>query len=652
MMSTEPSAAGRWNGRTVILPVVLLLIVTLCANAGNILPHWLVVWPREAMLPLSTAIGNGLDRLARWHVFAGITVKDMTRALAGLIAWPANLLEEILVDGVSRGTGAAKAEVAPPLSWLGVSLATVWFGWRRGGVALAGLALLTALYLLGLGLWQSAMQTLALLGVAVPFGLALGFGAGVILWRQKRVQAPALLILDQLQTIPIFAYLVPLVGFFGLGSATAILATVIFTVPIMARTTVSGLTRAETAFGEVSDSMGCRFGQRLFLILVPAARQELLTGVNQVIMLSFSCTVLASLVGTAGLGYNILIALRQLNIGRGLEAGLGVTILAILLDRFCATRSVTRACGAGWLDLGIASLLLLVPTLIGFHETALTHFPDSWRLSSGSVVDNAVEWVNVNLFWLTDDIKAWLLIHVLMPLRDEMQTLSWSGVVLFLAFLGYCARGWRGMLLVAALATFPAAVGVWKPTMMTVYLCLISVAIATLIGLPVGIVAGKYPRWGRLILTTCDLLQTLPAFVYLIPVIMFFGSGDFSAFVAVVVFAMCPVIRFTALGIREVPLSLQEAGRQLGMTEGQMLRKVELPMAHSHILLGVNFAVNMALAMLVVTALIGTRDLGRETVNALSHVDPGQGLTAGLAVASLSLIANQIIGGFAGRQPQ
>lgn len=652
MISIEPAATGRWNGGLVVLPALLLLIVALCANAGNMLPHWLVAWPHEAVIPLATAIGSGLDRLARCHVFAGVTVKDATRAFASFIAWPANLLEEILVDGVSRGGGATKVVVAPPLSWLGVSLATVWLGWRRGGGALATLSLMTVLYLLGLGLWQSAMQTLALLGVAVPFGIVLGFGIGVLLWRQKRMQATTLLMLDQLQTIPIFAYLVPLVGFFGLGSATAILATVIFTVPIMARTTVSGLTRAETEFGEVSDSMGCRFGQRLFLILVPSARQDLLTGVNQVIMLSFSCTVLASLVGTAGLGYNILIALRQLNIGRGLEAGLGVTILAILLDRFCASHPVASTRGTGWRDLGVAALLLLVPTLVSFHEAALVHFPNSWRFSSGNVVDNAVEWINVNLFWLTDDIKAWLLIHMLMPLRDEMQTLTWSGVVLFLAFLGYCARGWRGMLLVAALATFPAAVGMWKPTMMTVYLCLISVIMAALIGLPVGIVAGRHPRWGRFILTLCDLLQTLPAFVYLIPVIMFFGSGDFSAFVAVVVFAMCPVIRFTALGIREVPLSLQEAGRQLGMTEWQMLRKVELPMARSHILLGINFAVNMALAMLVVTALIGTRDLGRETVNALSRVDAGQGLTAGLAVASLSLIANQIIGGFAGRQSQ
>jgi glycine betaine/proline transport system permease protein len=183
--------------------------------------------------------------------------------------------------------------------------------------------------------------------------------------------------------------------------------------------------------------------------------------------------------------------------------------------------------------------------------------------------------------------------------------------------------------------------------MLTIYLCSVSVIVASVLGIPLGIVAGRSPSMARIILPIVDTLQTLPSFVYLIPVIMFFGSGEFPAFVAIAAYAICPVIRLTELGIRQIPVSLREAGTQLGMTSMQRLFKVDLPVAAPQILLGLNGTIVMALAMLVITALIGTKDLGRETLNALAKVDPGKGLTAGLAVACLAVIANRLVGGLA-----
>jgi glycine betaine/proline transport system permease protein len=192
-----------------------------------------------------------------------------------------------------------------------------------------------------------------------------------------------------------------------------------------------------------------------------------------------------------------------------------------------------------------------------------------------------------------------------------------------------------------------AAVGLWQVTMLTIYLCSVSVIMASVVGIPLGVVAGRSPSMARIILPVVDTLQTLPSFVYLIPVIMFFGSGEFPAFVAIAAYAVCPAVRLTELGIRQIPESLREAGTQLGMTSMQRLFKVDLPVAAPQILLGLNGTIVMALAMLVITALIGTKDLGRETLNALAKVDPGKGLTAGLAVACLAVIANRLVGGLA-----
>ena len=145
-------------------------------------------------------------------------------------------------------------------------------------------------------------------------------------------------------------------------------------------------------------------------------------------------------------------------------------------------------------------------------------------------------------------------------------------------------------------------------------------------------------------------MQTLPSFVYLIPVIMLFAIGNFSAMVAVVLYAVVPAIRFTDHGIRRVPPSLVEAARAAGCSRFQILRKVQLPLALPEIMLGVNQTLMMGLSMLIITALVGTRDLGQETLIALSRVDPGRAVTAGLCVAAIAMTADRLINAWAKRR--
>ena len=155
-----------------------------------------------------------------------------------------------------------------------------------------------------------------------------------------------------------------------------------------------------------------------------------------------------------------------------------------------------------------------------------------------------------------------------------------------------------------------------------------------------------------MILGMMDTLQTLPSFVYLIPVVMLFRVGDFSAMVAVVLYSLAPAVRYAAHGIREVPEQIIEAARMIGCTPRQLLWRIKLPLATPQLLLGLNQTIMLALSMLVITALVGTRDLGQEVYIALTKANAGQGIVAGLSVAFIAIIADRIVHALSTSQQQ
>jgi glycine betaine/proline transport system permease protein len=193
------------------------------------------------------------------------------------------------------------------------------------------------------------------------------------------------------------------------------------------------------------------------------------------------------------------------------------------------------------------------------------------------------------------------------------------------------------------LVLFIAMSGFWEKAMITVYLIGVCVLLANLIGIPIGIIASQNDRVHKVTQVIIDTFQTLPAFVYLIPVIMIFSVGDFSAMIAVVLYAIVPAIRYTDNGIRQIPTSYLDAAVSVGCTKFQILRRVQLPLSLPDIMLGVNQTLMMGLSMLVITALVGTRDLGQETLIALSKVDPGRGITAGICVAFIAIVVDRLI---------
>lgn len=184
--------------------------------------------------------------------------------------------------------------------------------------------------------------------------------------------------------------------------------------------------------------------------------------------------------------------------------------------------------------------------------------------------------------------------------------------------------------------------GLWKATISTMALVLAATIIAVGIGVPLGISAALNERFYRVIMPVLDFMQTMPAFVYLIPAIPFFGLGAVSAVFATVVFAMPPAIRLTSLGIRQVPTELIEAADAFGSTKGQKLLKVQLPLATPTIMAGINQTIMLSLSMVVIAAMIGAAGLGGEVLRAIQRFQPGRGFEAGLGVVILAIILDRI----------
>jgi glycine betaine/proline transport system permease protein len=209
--------------------------------------------------------------------------------------------------------------------------------------------------------------------------------------------------------------------------------------------------------------------------------------------------------------------------------------------------------------------------------------------------------------------------------------------------IGWRFGGWRLALLAGGRSLFIAANGLWAKAMGTGYLCGVSVFIASVIGIPLGVLSAENERANRIVGALIDTLQTLPSFVYLIPVVMLFRVGDFAAMIAVVLYALAPAVRYAAHGIRQIDPQMIEAGIVSGCTRWQLLRRIKLPLALPEILLGLNQTIMLALSMLVITALVGTRDLGQEVYIALTKADSGRGIIAGLSVAFIAIIADRTL---------
>jgi glycine betaine/proline transport system permease protein len=660
-MSTAIAVGGARRGsplRPWILAWTAALALTLTVYMLGDLWPWALNYPEAWEIPLRYWISAFMKWLVDDFDLGLFTFKEFTRSIAWLLQWPLDAVQGLLSSGFRLAVGGY-AVLLPQLPWVAVLGTLAIMGHYARGRALSLLAAACLLYLAVFGQWQSAMITLSSILIAVPIGAGTGLLVGIVGFRSRTAEAVITPVLDLMQTVPVFAYLVPVLFLFGFGPVAAMVATIIYAMPPMVRVTMLALRSVPEETVEFGRMAGCSRRQLLWKVLIPAARPTLMVGVNQVIMLSLNMVIIASMIGAGGLGFDVLSALKRLQIGAGVEAGVAITLLAIVLDRLSqgfASRPppVHRARVHGLLrrhpHLAAALACIVVATVLGFVVPALRTYPEALRITTGPFWNDLVSWININYFDVLDAIKSWLLLNLLIPFKRFMLAVPWVAVVGLLMLAGWQLGRWRLAAAVGAFALFMAVTGNWEKAMISVYLCGISVFIAAALGIPIGIWTARHGRAHHAVGVIIDTLQTLPSFVYLIPVVMLFRVGDFSAMIAIVAYAIVPAIRYADHGIRQVPPHLIEAAQAMGCTRRQILWRVQLPLAMPEIMLGVNQTIMMALSMLVITALVGTRDLGQEVYIALTKADTGRGIVAGVCVAFIAMIADRLISAWASRK--
>ncbi|WP_128984521.1 ABC transporter permease [Streptomyces roseicoloratus] len=633
--STRAPAAvtGRrpaWRPTRPATPLVLLVLAALLPTAALLADGG---WPQA----LSLDLAPGLDTFADWVVDNREThpvflyfLLHLSNAATDSVAWVHDLL---------TATGwAGVLTVATALAWYAGGA-----GRRGAGPALVALGSLAGCGLLGL--WEQATETLALMLVSVAVacvaGLLLGLAGGLSDTAQ-RILRP---VLDTMQVLPSFAYLLPLVLVFGIGTPSALITTVIYAAPPMVRMTTLGLRGADPAVLEASRSLGATGLQRLWSARLPMARPQLFLGLNQTVMMALSMVVIASVVGAGGLGESVYQALRTRDFGHGLTAGLAIVLIAVWLDRTTAAAGARGGVPVGRRGTGIALVASGAGLLLGPN---LGDWPEAVTVDIAAPLNSAVDWLVGAVYqdvpvlggtsvW-AGNITSW----VLNPLNNGLQALPWWSLLLLVGAVAWLVGTWRGALTAVLALAATGVLGIWSKALYTLSQVLVAVALTLVLGFAIGILAARVRAVERLLRPVFDAMQTLPQFIYLIPVVQLFNAGRVAAITAAAVYALPAVVRVTTQGLKQVSPATMEVSRSLGATTWQQIRDVQWPLARPALLVAANQGVVLVLAVVVIGGLVGGGALGFDVVKGLTAGELGTGLVAGAGIVCLGLALDKL----------
>jgi glycine betaine/proline transport system permease protein len=621
------------------IALAILALAVGLALAKVLLPQGLIRPPDWLVLPFADWINVTFSFLQN-----DLGLMAVTRAFSDVVEWLLDVTANLLY-GKSRWPNIG------PIPWTVVAVTACMAGYALKGWRLGALAGGTFVWIALMGQWKWAMETLSVIVVAAPFSVMLGLLMGILAWRSPRFERVLNPVLNIAQSLPHFAYMIPVVVFIGVGPKAGAIVTIIFSVPPMIRMTLLGLKKVPEEVIEAGKMAGSTRWQLLTRVRIPTARSEILIGVNQVIMQCLAMVVLASFIGMPGLGQKLLQLLQALKIGLSVEIGVTIVPLAVTLDRLSKAWALRLPEHAEpspfWFKRNRLLVIWLALCALGF---ILAHFVPYFleverkqALSVAGPIDALMDQFIRLIAPVTAWLRWFLITWVLIPMRDAYLWLPVSSVLALLAALGWAIGGRRSAAICVAYFGLIAMSGWWDRAMITVYTVTISVLIAILVGLPLGIWAARKPTRAERVLLICDTAQTFPSFIYLIPVIMLFGVNDVAVVSAVVVFAAVPIVRYTIEGLCNVPAELVEAADMSGATRRQTLWHVRLPMALPTMLVGANQSGMFALFMVIIAAFIGTQDLGQEMQRALSTTDVGKGLVLGFAVAFMGLMTDHLI---------
>ena len=555
---------------------------------------------------------------------------------------------EILLDASANVFyGKRRWPYIGPIPWAALAGVTAVIGYYLGGWRLALLGGGTFVWTALIGQWKIAMQTVSVLTVSVPLAFLIGISLGIWAWKSKAVDKALRPILSVLQTLPFFTYLLPAVIFFKVGPTAGAVATTIYAIPPMILMTTLGLKKVPSEIIEAGKMSGCTRWQMLRHVFIPAARTEILVGVNQVIMLCLAMVVLTAFIGMPGLGAKLLAMMGSFKLGRSLEIGITIVLVAVTLDRLSKAWVIKQPehfeRGTSWFRRH-QTFCLAVAVFVGLSIAAqfieiLAEIGRKQNFSQGKLLDTNIKaFLDIQIVKdVTGFLRAFLNVKVLIPFRDFLLFIPTSAFILFVVAFALSIGGRRQAVYAAVFFSLVALSGWWDRSVITLYSVLAAVFIASILGVPLGIFAAGSEKWSRRVLLGCDTAQTFPSFVYLIPAIMLFGITDIAVIFSILIFAMVPLTRYTIEGLRAVPLELVEAADMSGAGRFQKLRNVRLPLAMPTMAIGFNQAIMFAFFMVIIAAFIGTQDLGQELQRTLAGTDLGKNFVLGLCVALMAL---------------
>jgi glycine betaine/proline transport system permease protein len=667
-----------------LLAWIAVIFVTLITLALRNNAEWLVEYPTELVLPLTPMLNSAME----WFV---ATFGFVFQGISWLLEFPVRWAREFLHW----------------LPWTATIALVTIVAHAAGGWRLAMFALLSMTYMLVTGFWAPSMNSLALVAISVPLAIAVGFAVGVLAFLSPRLERIVIPTLDLLQTVPAFAYLIPILLLFGFGPVVGLIASLLYSFPPMVRNTILGLKTVPVEIVESGLMSGATPGQLFWHVRVPSAAHQMLLGINQTTMASLSMVIVASIIGgTDDIGWAVLSTMRKALFGESLLAGIVIALIAMIMDRVTWGFSAHRGGNFRNSDLPwhrryrywlLAAAAVLVFSLATQLFPAIREYPREWVISPAAYLDQAIEYIVVNYRTAIETIKTIAFFFVMLPVRiglaQTVTPMTWGfeltdalvagyaalslgvvgfawryggwaiavsaailGIVLYFGLtnlpwpallamfttLGFVVGGWRLGLGTLGGLLFILLAGIWPEAVQSLYICGLAVAISFAVGALIGVWAAANDHLSAIIRPINDTLQTMPLFVLLIPIVMIFKIGEFTALLSIIAYATVPAIRYTEHGLRNVSKDVVEAATSMGCTERQLLWHVKLPLALPVIMLGLNQTIMFGIAMLVIAALVGTNELGQRVYIGLGDGDFGVGMVAGLGMAIIAMISDRM----------
>ena len=694
MRDPESSSSDTWTSRfwseyrhwvTGAVVLVISILIWKIQGGETVFPEsWINAFPFA-------------DKVNEFDKWMRPILQPTTRALGAGVTWFYEYIVDLLIF----------------TQWQIVLVVLVLPAFAYGGLRLGLFAVAVVGSWLVLDMWDAAMETLSLMCISIALSAVVGIVLGIAASQSDRLEMIIKPILDTMQTLPAFIYLIPAFYLFGLGAPGAILATVIYALPPIVRLTNLGIRQVPIGIGEAATSFGATTIQSLAKVKIPLAVPAIKLGVNQTVMMALALVVLATFIGAPGLGEIVLRGMQRLNVGKALEGGLAIVLMAILLDRvtyamgrepqrtdqgrvqifylfpqsletFRLIRYIESLIDLVWRQIGnagrtvtelialppcallraydadmgikihklllrhaflIASLVLIsIMLLLDSYTDVFGNFPKAWEHRFRTPVNQYMDVLvtNETFYAITTGIKKGLYFGLINPLNTFLKGLPWWYTCLVFVGVAYLVSG-RALALITFIGLlFIGATDLWAFSMITLSTVTVSVLICFVVGVPLGIMAAYSRTIDGILKPILDTMQTMPVFVYLVPVIMLFGGGQIPAVIATVIYAIPPLIRCTTLGIRELPEEIDEVSHSFGASVIQTLMKVKIPMAIPAIMIGVNQGIMMALAMEVITPLIGGKGLGLEVFTGMSIASIGVSLQAGIGIVLLAIILDRI----------